>query len=518
MKKTILSLAVLLTLGSATAQISTDTTPYGVEYSNVLPQVPVIELPRVDVDLLLEEDARTDKAFDNRFAYAHDVNYTLQNSGNWEQLNNGDRVWRLSYKSAGAYSLNTIFNMFKLPEGASVHIYSADKKHVIGGFTSQNNKKNNILATIPVPGDEVIVEYYEPLVVQGQGQLEISKVCHDYKNVFNIVQERGFNTSGSCNNNVSCPEGDPWQDQVNSVAMSMIGGTRWCSGAMIANTNNDDTPYYLTADHCIDGQTPATWIFVFNYKSLTCNPATDGLLSQSISNSTLRANRQNTDFALLELSSVPPASYNVYYSGWDKSDDAPSNSVGIHHPDGDVMKISFDEDPATKQTFQGTTAWEVANWEDGTTEGGSSGSPLYDPNKRIIGQLYGGFASCSSITADYYGRLGVSWNGSFAASRLRDWLDPNSGTSDTQNGYYINSIGISETANELLDLQVYPNPTNGEITILGKDVKEVSVYDVYGKLVQFENNVNGSIDLSALSKGMYVLKVPNHQPIKIQVK
>lgn len=518
MKKTIVTLTIFASIFAAKAQISNNTIPYGVEYSQILPQVKYEEMPRVDTELLMSQDAQMEKTFDNRFAYAHEVNYTLSNSGEWTNLNNGDRIWRLGITSPGAFSLNTIFNHFELPEGASVHIYSFDGKNSIGGFTHENNKENHVLATIPVPGDRIVIEYYEPMQVKDEGILEIERIGHDYKNIFNIVQERGFNTSGSCNNNVSCPEADPWQDQVNSVAMSLIGGTRWCSGAMVANTNNDDTPYYLTADHCINGQNPSTWVFVFNYKSTTCSPATDGALTQSISNSTLRANRQDTDFALLELSAVPPAGYNVFYSGWDKSDNVPTNQVGIHHPDGDVMKISFDDDPATKQSFQGTTAWEVAAWDDGTTEGGSSGSPLYDQNKRIIGQLYGGFASCSSITQDYYGRFGISWNGTTAATRLNDWLDPNSGSGDTQNGYYLNSIGIDEVTSEMNQLEVYPNPGDGIMTVKGKDIRQIAIYDVFGKLVVIDNNFNGQLDVSKLSKGLYVLKAPNHQPIKIQVK
>ena len=52
-------------------------------------------------------------------------------------------------------------------------------------------------------------------------------------------------------------------------------------------------------------------------------------------------------------------------------------------------------------------------WEDGVTEPGSSGSPSFDQNHRIIGQLYGGAAACSGSVNngayDYYGRMDVSW-------------------------------------------------------------------------------------------------------------
>ncbi|MBE5316080.1 MAG: proprotein convertase P-domain-containing protein [Xanthomonadales bacterium] len=76
------------------------------------------------------------------------------------------------------------------------------------------------------------------------------------------------------------------------------------------------------------------------------------------------------------------------------------------------------------------------DWDQGTTEGGSSGSGLWDQNKRLVGQLHGGSAACGNDLSDYYGRLSVSWNGGgSAATRLRDWLDP-SGSGQTAIGGY----------------------------------------------------------------------------------
>ena len=41
--------------------------------------------------------------------------------------------------------------------------------------------------------------------------------------------------------------------------------------------------------------------------------------------------------------------------------------VGIHHPSGDIKKISFDYNNASNSG----NYWDVNNWEDGTTEPGS---------------------------------------------------------------------------------------------------------------------------------------------------
>src|SRR5690606_879424 len=98
----------------------------------------------------------------------------------------------------------------------------------------------------------------------------------------------------------------------------------------------------------------------------------------------------------------------------------PTSQVGIHHPSGDVKKICFDNNAPTQVTYGNASCWRVVNWESGTTEPGSSGSPLFDQNQRIVGQLYGGTASCSSITHDNYGRFDVSWEGTNSSNRLRD--------------------------------------------------------------------------------------------------
>jgi len=138
------------------------------------------------------------------------------------------------------------------------------------------------------------------------------------------------------------------------------------------------------------------------------------------------ANSAGSDVGLLQLNSTPPSSYNVYYTGWDKSGTIPTNQTAIHHPAGDVKKISFDTNPATQATYGGASVWKIGTWEDGTTEPGSSGSGLWDQNRRLIGQLYGGDATCSNNVNDYYGRFNVSY------PLLQTWLGS---CGNTINGY-----------------------------------------------------------------------------------
>ena len=184
----------------------------------------------------------------------------------------------------------------------------------------------------------------------------------------------------------------------------------------------------------------------------------------TVQGSTRLANFFISDFALLLLNETPPDSFNIYYSGWSAEDNSADSSVGIHHPRGDIKKITFDYDSVTATSWlgaaPGTTHWRIGNWEDGTTEPGSSGSPLYDKNKRIIGQLHGGFASCISITADWYGRIARSWSGGGSSSNsLKPWLDPVNSGLLVLNGYdpldvKITHTSLSDTEDTLNDYEI----------------------------------------------------------------
>ena len=422
-------LAVLLCTTSSYAQLSLGGTPKTFQFNLKTNSAPAIITDSVDVQTLLLEDAEEEKqGIPQRFGYPFDVDYSLLNSGNWQTLPDGSRLWTLQIESPGAKSINLIYKNFWLAEGVRFYIYSADRTMLIGAFSSQNNKEHKKFATAPVQGDKIILELNVPANVGYPGEIEISRIVHAYRDFFN-KDTKDFGSSGSCNNNVNCPEGDPWKDETNSVAMILLGnGFRYCSGAMVNNVREDLTPYFLTADHCLNS--PETFIFMFNYQSPDCSN-TNGPTTMTVQGSTLLANDDFSDFALLLLDETPPDSFGIFFSGWSAENIAAPATVGIHHPAGDIKKISFNNNAVTSTSYYSTSSgnnshWRVDDWEDGTTEGGSSGSPLYDNNHRVIGQLHGGNASCASITDDWYGKFSVSWDGTASTNRLRDWLDPDS--------------------------------------------------------------------------------------------
>lgn len=442
MNKLVLILFTILST-SCFGQISHGGSPYS-SNKTLTQQVPKHTLSELNIQKIIAEDLVTDEHKDIpwRFGIEQNVSLNLNNSGIWETLPNGDRVWRLEINSPNALSINLNFDSFNLPKGATFFVFN--KTQTLGAFTSQNNKANNLFSTSPIKGEFAILEYYEPASVLGQGTIQINSVVHGYRDFFK--QLKAFGSSGNCNVNAIC-DTSFWNFEIRSAVMLLTAGnTRFCSGALINNVPQDGTPFILTANHC---GAQANNIFMFNYQSPSCTPNLDGPTTQTISGCTVRASDSPSDFALVELSSTPPSNYNVFYAGWSSINTPPTSATGIHHPAGDVKKISHDTNPLIESGYYsaGIDHWEVLDWNSGTTEGGSSGSPLYDQNHRVVGQLHGGDAACNNDDFDFYGKFSYSWNTDpNTTKQLKFWLDPNNTGTPVMNGYDPNGITLTNDA------------------------------------------------------------------------
>jgi PKD repeat protein len=414
----------------------------------------------VDRERLLAED-RQDQHEGKPFRYGtvFEVNFNLKNSGTWVKLNDGSRIWRLEINSPDAISINLFFSDFFIPEGGQFFIYNPEQSTMLGAFTHLNNQQDGYFATAPTLGERAILEYYEPVHREGQGRIGISEVVHGYKDIFDVLEPLEL----WCNININCPIGAPWVDQKRSVTrITFIQGASsyLCSGSLVNNTLGDRRLYYLTAEHCAPDN-HSSMVFYFNYEAPTCT-GTGGSLSQTLSGATLRAANYATDFRLVQINGTLPGSYNAYFNGWDRSGNQPTRQTAIHHPGGAHKRISVDTNQAvTSNGFGGRLPggfWMVT-WDYGMTEGGSSGCPLYDQNKRVIGQNLGGTASqCENPQAvqKHFGKFSASWSyGGNPSNQLKDWLDPNNSNVMTLDG--INAVeGIAPVANFTSSTQELP--------------------------------------------------------------
>ena len=392
-----------------------------------------------DVELLRSEDEQIDgKGIAPwRFGFNHTVSLSTLNSGTWIELPNGDELWLLKLNCVQAKTVNLTFHKTIIPDGNELYVYNEEKSWILGKFTAYHLYEG-MLGTELLPGNSVIVEYYVPKQNKAnKGHIEISTVTHGYRTAAEF-QLKAFGDAGACNMNVNCPDGAVWTNQRNSVVMLVSGSNGFCTGALINNTLNDGKPYILTANHCYSN--PASWVFRFNWQAESCANPVSSPTFESLSGAVLRARRTPSDMCLVEITgglvdNTVPESYNPFFAGWNRSNTPPTATIGIHHPRGDIKKISFDDNPAVAVQEMGSTepesSWQVVWDRNTTTEQASSGSPLFDQNGRIIGQLWGGQASCTNLTApDFYGRIHNSWEpvGSTETNQLKHWLDPtNSG-------------------------------------------------------------------------------------------
>lgn len=531
MKNLTITLAIFFSLG-VVSQVTNEGEPFS--WNSLLKNTPTyLELPAVDLSGIMQEDETKDlqQGLPHRIGVPIATPYDTQNSGIWNVLDNGDRIWRLALHSEGAIQMSVNFDQFKLPTGAKLYLYNETKSDLLGAYTDIQNQKSGVLGTWFVQGDKLWIEYFEPKEVIGQGELSLENIIHcyrlakDHQSRKSIDGIDNLNDSGDCNHDVDCPIGADWEthkeNNKRSVAFLNMNNGYICSGALVNNAEFDYTPYFLTANHCYDGSNPASWAMRFNWISPnpSCGTTANSTSSASntISGATLRAKNAATDFCLVEINNPPPTAWNLTWAGWDKTDNYPDFVVGIHHPSGDIMKICRDDSGVTKQINGGAQTWEITaaggGWELGVTEGGSSGSPLFDQEGRVVGQLYGGLAACNGVNdngqKDYYGRFGISWNGTSSSTRLRDWLDPLNSNVD-----YVDSFSASAGIDEYLDANiiVYPNPTNGMITVQLKDVSSALNYTFINTLGQEViegqiNNTNSIIDVSILIEGVYFMKI-----------
>jgi len=438
----LLAIFLFLPVYSSFAQVSKGGSPWSLENHFAIKAASIADFPDApkswEMDLI---ETMGDEMKPFLFAWPVDTSINILNAQNRIYSDNLTDIYQLVIRNTTAYSINLIFSQYHLPRGAELFLYNPDYSVIRGAYTDQNNKEYRKLATTPVPGNQIIVELIvDKTKMEFEPILEIGRVSFDMKDVFS--EKAGhFGRSGDCNVDINCPAGAEWQLEKQSVAKFIRGGSFLCSGALINNTANDGTAYFLTAHHCIQSGLHARLsVFYFNYESPTCLGG-NGSAEQSISGSNLMATSSKLDFALVTLTVKPPESYSPYYAGWDRNPVSFYDTVTcIHHPSGDVKKISVSNRRIATgdfgANFDKNTHWHIAAWDIGTTEGGSSGSPLFNNDHKIIGDLTGGDAACSYNYNDYFQKLWLSWDKyPDISEQLKHWLDPEGNGSMVWNGY-----------------------------------------------------------------------------------
>ncbi len=442
--------------------------PYTLHEKTTAKSINKVGVQKPDMEAIAAEDALEVFSDKNpRVGVNIPLNKGTLNTGNWELLSNGDRIWRMTVQAPDAEGIVLQYNNFHLAPGAKLYLIDEKKSGFYGPFDHTMQNFENIFTTQMTYGDEVTVELYEPANVAGQSHLNISEIGYIYRNSGNPDLEKDFGGSDPCQVNVACsPEGDNWVDEENGVVRILLKeGSQWgwCTGSVVNNTAQDCTPYVLSAMHCGENSSAADmaqWIFYFNYQSSGCsNPGSEaGLNGETITGCVRRADsgdgggNSGSDFLLVELgngtngatiANTLKNSYGVYYNGWDANNSASTSGVSIHHPAGDIKKISTYTTTLSSTTWGGTSGthwlvyWAGTTNGYGVTEGGSSGSPIFRGSTGlIVGTLTGGGSYCTQTgSPDRYGKMSYHW-GSNPGQNLSDFLDPGNTGAMTLLGSY----------------------------------------------------------------------------------
>jgi hypothetical protein len=233
-----------------------------------------------------------------------------------------------------------------------------------------------------------------------------------------------------------------------------------------------------------------------------------------------------SDFLLVEMEDEIPSIWNPFFAGWNASSSAPASAVCIHHPSGDSKKISSSQEIVSGTWSVGGYHWRVewmeteTNW--GVTEGGSSGSPLYNPAGQVVGTLTGGGSFCNNPTSnDFYGKMDKHWddNPNAANQKLKVWLDPDANTVETSMlGSYVDPnlalpcSAITSLNEEIsfADIALFPTAATDFIQVVTSDfrlVNEVRIFDASGKLVKNDQLTDrtSTIHVSGLQSGLYYI-------------
>lgn len=390
-----------------------------------------ISLPALDNAALKQEDER-EPAYPNkgvmRFGVTRELPQSLIADGSnldapgWDpapSTRDADaaRSWRARVESPGALGMRVHFAEIRLPAGSEISVWNAldtcegysvrlaDDTWSPTCFTSQVD----IIVTVPA-GTSVFGTH-----------VSIDSVTHSYRGLGELPWK---GKAGSCNLDIACYA--DWSAAALGVGgIGSVGeaGALWCTGSLIVDADPaTDIPYFLTANHCVPTVPTASSIEVYwLYQRPSCGGATPD--PKTVPRTTDGADflatsavATGTDFTLLRLRNAPPAGLVALGLS---SEIVPLGTLTtcIHHPSGDYKRISFGTTVNSGSPDSGgahiqpQARFHENLWSNGTTEPGSSGSPLLLRDTQVyIGQLWGGLASCTRPEEpDYYGRFDVTF-------------------------------------------------------------------------------------------------------------
>lgn len=349
----------------------------------------------------------------------------------------GGFAWTAALRAPGAAALRVRFSDLALGVGDELFVYSLDGQ-AHGPYTRSDGGE---LWSNTIAGDEMVIQ------LQSRSRrsaarfrlAEVGVIGSRFKLAPFLSPRAG---STLCENNAACVENascasipQSVQDARDAVAQILFQSGAFfyiCSGGLVADAQASETPYFLTANHCLSKGREAKSLEAFFQYSTPCSGTCydpDGVVP-STNGSSIVSTGRSSDYTLLELRQPAPAG--SAFLGWTSTAVANTNGEDLYrisHPSGSPQGYSEHVVDTSRPTC---TSWPRGNWiysEDvfGATEGGSSGSPVVNSQGQIVGQLSGGCGF--NINDECDADANATVDGAFAAyyDNVAQWLDPDSG-------------------------------------------------------------------------------------------
>jgi hypothetical protein len=449
--------------------------------------------------LIAEDEMQTfDRSKPYRFASALQTDFSLDNSGRWTNLLNGDRIWILGIEMGSAFSLGITLRNIDLPRGGRIYIYTEDHGDYLGPLTSRDNT-SGFLGIPHIRGERIVIEYYEPYAYRGDGRFIVDHVAGAYRD----LSDPAVSAELSCYrqvNNLNSPSGA--SRVASSVLMMMVDyGQKMASAALLNNSKSDATPYVLTSSECLIGPA-SSWVFYFNMNQFRCSDffSCDRMV---LSGANIVRNDIEQGVGLLKLFKSPPAAWDVFFCGWSLGEGGiPASLIGLHHSEALSLAISEYE---TSWTESNTDDRSIINLElasDGRTFQGSLGAPLFDDEWNLIGIFTGGSDRCDSPGSDQFALLVESWSG------MGTFLDPLQIVQNKIPGIYPEfPFDTAQTVAE--EISFFPNPANDWIYVRNESesrILSVVLMNSAGQVVQSFQPTVPTISIEGLPEGFYFIE------------
>ncbi len=458
-----------------------------------------------NVDNLLEEDVIQEdlRTLPYRFAYARSVSWTMENSGSWINLDNGDRLWILGIEYERARSISVSFEHLHLPSGAKLFAYSEDRQDYYGPMNGAYSIETEV--TLPhVLGQRIFLEYYEPRAARGEGNLKVNYVSGAYRE-----PAAASASSQLCTEWLTDGSSELASSKCGSSVMRVLvdHGQRYATSFLINNSQNTAMPYAVMASSSIIGS-PSSFSFQIGLNDNRCLTELSSCDLYCISGAELVCHDSIAGLTLIRLTDSPPAEEGVYYAGWNVGDLDGETYYCVQHPLGMAKSFAHYEGPFLEGLSAIPVIVGLNNVGIGETSEGSVGSPLFDEDFKVVGVFRGGNTRCESPGGvDHFVMLKDVW------PTFKAFLDPlQTGGDKIPGRETTQQAKNSATTSELL---IYPNPASQHLQIVSSDNLDVfgwEVFDTNGRL-QLRVNTSEILDISSLPDGVYALRAHTSQGV-----